>query len=598
METKWVKLSDNGQRIVVDSKRRRAAQCAAKMIGVSHKVLSLRPKHNSLFNKLGKRKRSDGCKTQCGQSLIKNYSDFLRSGLPQRLLFYQNGEWKDFPKDVIELIREDFRMKKAAIEVHFNGCHLMFDILYMLQVDLKTGSQKPIAWIDEAGSCFFPQSYATNSVMHECNQSGLEKDEESMHLEPNGTPEIKLHLQIELNGVNSSNLEECVEESNTLVKWVRIDQNLSENRDDLGVNYNGNQKSDAKMEELIEEAQQIGENLAPRFEDDFETVNSDFVRNMFVKGMDRSLNVSIIEINQCSSNIMQSRWEIFQKQAEITRRIRGDPNVQYAWLASTKDELSSLMIYGLAPNGRKMKTPFGVGVHLTSMKSAITSASYCDVDENGVRHMVFCRVILGKMERVNPGSKQFHPSSENFDSGVDDLQSPAQYIVWTMNMNTHIYPEYVVSFKMSRNAEGALVGKESRFNVPGIIAHQEHHQHDQLDSSSVVSEKSCHPCQDFENNSLGKPPSVGSSSSKTPKSPWMPFAMLFEAIKSKIGPKDMKVVNVHYDLFRSKKISRDDFIAKLRLIVGDQLLRSTITGLQCKPPSNLSSNLKVPKAEQ
>ncbi|GFZ16595.1 similar to RCD one 1 [Actinidia rufa] len=465
-------------------------------------------------------------------------------------------------------------MKKTAIEVHFNGCHLIFDILYMLQVDLKTGSQKPIAWIDEAGSCFFPQSYATNSVMHECNQPGLEKDEESMHLEPNGTPEIKLHLQIELNGVNSSNLEECVEESNTLVKRVRIDQNLSENCDEFGVNYNGNQKSDAKMEELIEEAQQIGENLSPRFEDVFEPVNSDFVRNMFVTGMDQSVN------------------------AEITRKNRGDPNVQYAWLASTKDELSSLMIYGLAPNGRKVKTPFGIGVHLTSMKSTVTSASYCDVDENGVRHMVFCRVILGKMERVNPGSKQFHPSSENFDSGVDDLQSPAQYIVWTMNMNTHIYPEYVVSFKMSRNAEGGLVGKESRFNIPGIIAHQEHHQHDQLDSSSVVSEKSCHPRLDFENNCQGKTPSVGSSSSKTPKSPWMPFAMLFDAIKSKIGPKDMKVVNVHYDLFRSKEISRDDFIAKLRLIVGDQLLRSTITGLQGKPPSNPTSNLKVPKAEQ
>ena len=274
------------------------------------------------------------------------------------------------------MIREDFRMKKAAIEVHFNGCHLMLDILYMLQVDLKTGSQKPIAWIDEAGSCFFPQSYSTHSVMHECNQSGLEKDEESMHLGPNGTPEIKLHLQIELNGVNSSNLEECVEESNTLVKRVRIDQNLSENRDELGVNDNGNQKSDAKMEELIEEAQQIGENLSPRFEDVFETVNSDFVRNMFVTGMDRSLNVSIIEINQCSSNIMQSRWEIFQKQAEITRKIRGDPNVQYAWLASTKDELSSLMIYGLAPNGLQMKTPFGIGVHLTSMKSAVTRFDY------------------------------------------------------------------------------------------------------------------------------------------------------------------------------------------------------------------------------
>ena len=30
----------------------------------------------------------------------------------------------------------------------------------------------------------------------------------------------------------------------------------------------------------------------------------------------------------------------------------------------------------------------------------------------------------------------------------------------------------------------------------------------------------------------------------------MPFAMLFDAIKGRIGPKDMKVVNVHYDLFR------------------------------------------------
>ena len=76
--------------------------------------------------------------------------------------------------------------------------------------------------------------------------------------------------------------------------------------------------------------------------------------------------------------------------------------------------------------------------------------------------MVFCRVILGNMELVNPGSKQFHPSGENFDSGVDDLQSPAQYIVWNMNMNTHIYPEYVVSFKMSHNAEGATC---TLFNV-------------------------------------------------------------------------------------------------------------------------------------
>lgn len=30
----------------------------------------------------------------------------------------------------------------------------------------------------------------------------------------------------------------------------------------------------------------------------------------------------------------------------------------------------------------------------------------------------------------------------------------------------------------------------------------------------------------------------------------MPFAALFEAISKEVAPKDMKLVNVHYDLFR------------------------------------------------
>lgn len=76
------------------------------------------------------------------------------------------------------------------------------------------------------------------------------------------------------------------------------------------------------------------------------------------------------------------------------------------------------------------------------------SARYCDVDENGVRHMAFCRVIMGSMERMHPGSGQSCPSSKDFDSGVDDVQNPAHYIVWTMNANSHIYPEYVISFKL------------------------------------------------------------------------------------------------------------------------------------------------------
>lgn len=69
---------------------------------------------------------------------------------------------------------------------------------------------------------------------------------------------------------------------------------------------------------------------------------------------------------------------------------------------------------------------------------------------------MFCCVILGNVEVVSPGSVQCHPSTEDFDSGVDDLQSPHHYIVWNMNVNTHIFPEYVVCFKMSLGADGGM----------------------------------------------------------------------------------------------------------------------------------------------
>lgn len=37
---------------------------------------------------------------------------------------------------------------------------------------------------------------------------------------------------------------------------------------------------------------------------------------------------------------------------------------------------------------------------------------------------------------------------------------------------------------------------------------------------------------------------------KTPKSPWMPFPMLFAAISTKIGPSKMKQVSSNFELFR------------------------------------------------
>jgi hypothetical protein len=82
--------------------------------------------------------------------------------------------------------------------------------------------------------------------------------------------------------------------------------------------------------------------------------------------------------------------------------------------------------------------------------------NYSDVDENGIVHMMLCRVVMGNVEIVRHGSKQHQPSSEYFDSGVDDLKNPQHYIVWDMNLNSHVYSEFVVTIKLPSKSKGNL----------------------------------------------------------------------------------------------------------------------------------------------
>ncbi|CAI9772987.1 unnamed protein product [Fraxinus pennsylvanica] len=62
------------------------------------------------------------------------------------------------------------------------------------------------------------------------------------------------------------------------------------------------------------------------------------------------------------------------------------------------------------------------------------------------------------MEVVQPGSEQYNPSFEEFDSGIDILVSPRKYIVWSTRMNTHILPEFVISFRFPSNLKSKEMG--------------------------------------------------------------------------------------------------------------------------------------------
>ncbi|XP_052620490.1 inactive poly [ADP-ribose] polymerase RCD1-like isoform X2 [Lactuca sativa] len=550
MASKIVKVSANGRRVILDSKRKIGTQNQFKTQIVNSKSLTFRP----TIQKLGKRKRSTECKNKCGscsrKTLLKNYSNFIKSGLPQRLLYSQDGQWVDFSQEVIDLVKDDFRSKKAAIEVKVNGSHFMLQILYMIQIDLKTGAQKPIAWIDDGGNCVFPESHSTCHGNH---------DDVDLAESSSVAPEIKLHLEIELN----NKFEECMDESN--VKRIKVDQ------EGQGVNdENAPQKSD-------EYASPISETICGN-------VDVETARNMFVTGIGQDLKVDIFDVKKCSGSFMEARQKLFQTQVEITQKLRGKANVVYAWCVANGDAPSGVLFY--AHNGPKLG-PYGYGVHLAAVQSAHKSAMLCDVDENGVKHMVLCRVILGNSEVVEIGSKQFHASDPCFDTGVDDSQNPNSYIIWNMDVNTHIFPECTVAFKMPPTLKGNAVVEESRLDMSRVTT-----THDQHNTSSST------PGKNFPPQEKVPIPSVGSSTAKDPKSPWMPFSMLFEAVSAKVEPDHMRLVHILYESFRAKKMSREEFIKKLRSVVGDQILRSTISSLQCKNVSNSGSVSEVKDGQE
>ncbi|KAG7567745.1 Poly(ADP-ribose) polymerase catalytic domain [Arabidopsis thaliana x Arabidopsis arenosa] len=50
-------------------------------------------------------------------------------------------------------------------------------------------------------------------------------------------------------------------------------------------------------------------------------------------------------------------------------------------------------------------------------------------------------------ELIVAGSNQSYPSWNQFDYGVNNLQYPRKYVIWSSTMNSYILPIYIVSFR-------------------------------------------------------------------------------------------------------------------------------------------------------
>ncbi|KAJ6826890.1 inactive poly [ADP-ribose] polymerase RCD1 [Iris pallida] len=591
MEVTNVKALVNGRRTVGDLERKRAAPSAPYDFA-SQRPFADQPtsRHHTLMRS-GSSKATSPVAEQTSatlhscspKSILRNYRNYMKSGLPQRLLFHDDGEWKDFPGNIISLVRKTFKTKKAISEVTYQNQQLLLDFVHMVLIDTETGMSKPIGWFDAHGSCFFPQSFASHEVL---------KSEKGKHVhmtcEPNGRQESNGHLEGSVSAAESSNSEAPEEEE--VLSGLKKVESVSGNR-----NNTKRMKGVPDYKHVYDVEETVGENepcdVFPSKDYSLgswqENVNSPAreqhayiaVHNILLHGLGPTVNAKdIVRISRAPliNNVGEARFSLFQKQVEVTRNLRGSANVRYAWLASSKDAVEELMLRGTM----KFEVPVhgpknGVGVHLAAANFSNICAGYSDVDENGITHMMLCRIILGNVELVPNASAQFRPSSEDIDSGVDDLLTPKQYIIWHMHKDTHIFPEFVVSVKVPSETKEYLVGKESMSNVSTVTNSGSFHR--------LMQEGNCEYSPAVANPTQEKGPAFGRPP-KIPSSPWMPFSMLFAAISTKVSAQDMDLVNVHYEAFKGRKISRIDLVKKLRQIIGDKLLISTIIRLQQKLP--------------
>uniref|UniRef100_A0A0C9QRJ3 TSA: Wollemia nobilis Ref_Wollemi_Transcript_12702_2744 transcribed RNA sequence n=1 Tax=Wollemia nobilis TaxID=56998 RepID=A0A0C9QRJ3_9CONI len=554
------------------------------------------------------------CEFKCfsGKATVQNYGNFRRSSLPRRILYFWKDGWNDFPANTVALLKEAFQAEKAVTEVSIDGSSYLVDFLQMVQTDLRNGIQRSIAWIDVNEQFFFPSFSFEGSGCFNC---GVSDEGKRACLGSEKAQQIELKVEIGISGTASSKSENCSEVSTTHIKSPKLLSQVSESdSSELEQDSSDTQKPgkafplaqpkqgclDGARDVAVFEASSrpsrylstkgsgthgfglLGDRLIKLHEDDKEFVS---VRNKFLAGL-RSLKkfskvVGIYLVSSSSSSGM-ARLQAFENHVEITKKFRGDTNVKYAWHGTTQKNVAGIVMHGFG----QVKVPkrgaaYGIGVYLAPEDCSHVSAAYSDVDENGEQHMVLCRVIMGNMEQIESGSHQFHPSNEHFDSGVDDVKNPKCYIVWSTHMNTHIHPEYVVSFKVSSEAHEYWAGLRGNYGMHGnnCASMRGHLQERSTNEMARIPQSPVLPkeCENKMQRPVEVPVKVPV---KVPTSAWLSFPMLFSVIGKHLPPSSMESLTRDYADFKKRKITREELIRRVRMIARDELLIAAIKSIK------------------
>lgn len=95
----------------------------------------------------------------------------------------------------------------------------------------------------------------------------------------------------------------------------------------------------------------------------------DLIKRRFVTGfglLGPQTSVSAIYKNSHSTHIGQARLQSFQIYSQAIEKKNGEnPNVKYAWIGVSKDQINSILDYGFSHCNKPQSSKFGCGVHLS-----------------------------------------------------------------------------------------------------------------------------------------------------------------------------------------------------------------------------------------
>ncbi|KAL5209262.1 hypothetical protein ABZP36_004885 [Zizania latifolia] len=335
------------------------------------------------------------------RGLLRGWLEFRRSGAPARFLCSEGGAWADVPGEAVTQLRRAFLERRAVAEASYGGKSFLFDFPRMVRIDAATAEEAALGWIDEHGGCFFPAP-----------ESGRKRKRDEVRSEVKGE-----QRQTEDGNEASSGVEERSGESPEAAEPKK------------------------KMRGVWGKTSRLEQ--TDRF---YQVVEKIFLSRM--APVAAAGGVAITAVHKVEHD---PRTRAFQLQGQLLAAARGaeGSNAKFAWYGAPAADVAAAVEHGVGrTNGWLLGgRAHGEGVHLSPPQSPHASAMLTKADEKGEAHIVLCRVLMGRPEVVPAGSSQFHPSSDDYDSAVDNMENPRWYVVWSTHMNTRILPEYVVSFK-------------------------------------------------------------------------------------------------------------------------------------------------------